>query len=155
MWDTVLLLMVRRQHKPQSFKRFRQPLKRLNTHTRDRAGRGVYRLIQRLDGFVSIDSPYEKDAVATTKPFTFEGKNLTLNIDTDATGYSQVGLLHENGEPIQGYSLEDCIYINGDFIDTKVEWLGRGTDISHLAGKPIQLVFRMRGSKLYAMQFVD
>ena len=37
MWDTVLLLMVRRQHKPQSFKRFRQPLKRLNTHTRDRA----------------------------------------------------------------------------------------------------------------------
>jgi len=122
---------------------------------RNKAGQAVYRLIQRLDGFVSIDSPYGNEALLKTKPLTFTGKNLTLNIDTEATGYAQVGLLDEHGKPIEGYSLDDCIYINGDFIDTKIQWLGKGSDISKLAGQTIQLVVRMRGSKLYAMQFVD
>jgi hypothetical protein len=36
-----------------------------------------------------------------------------------------------------------------------VEWLGKGFDLSQLAGKPVQLVFRLRGARLYAMQFVQ
>ncbi|MDQ7817956.1 MAG: LamG-like jellyroll fold domain-containing protein [Melioribacteraceae bacterium] len=113
----------------------------------------VYRLVQRLDGFISIDSPYEKEAVVKTKPFTFEGNRLTLNIDTDAAGYAQVGFLDEYGNPVEGFSVDDCIYINGDFIETEIEWLNKGKDISSLQGKTLQLVFRMRGSKLYSMQF--
>ncbi len=35
----------------------------------------------------------------------------------------------------------------------EVEWLGRGKDVSALAGKTVRLVFRMRGSSLYALQF--
>jgi hypothetical protein len=64
-----------------------------------------------------------------------------------------VGLLDENGRPIEGYTVDDCVYINGDFIETEVEWLGKGTDISPLEGRTVQVVFRMRGTKLYAMQF--
>tara|TARA_R110001583_G_scaffold195374_1_gene372379 strand:+ start:25918 stop:28401 length:2484 start_codon:yes stop_codon:yes gene_type:complete len=120
---------------------------------KDLDGRGVYRLVQRLDGFVSIDSPYDKEVEMVTKPFTFEGDYLSLNIDTDAAGYTQVGILDENGNPIKGFSVDDCIYVNGDFFDKKVEWLNTGTDVSELKGKTIQLVYRMRGSKLYAMQF--
>lgn len=123
--------------------------------TRDHAGRGVYRLIQRLDGFVSMDSPYGYETTVITKPLIFSGNRLELNIDTDAMGYAQVGFLDRNGEPIQGYSVDDCIYINGDFIRAEVEWLDKGTDVSPLAGQPVQVVFRMRGSKLYAMQFVS
>jgi len=123
--------------------------------TRDEAGRGVYRLVQRLDGFVSMDSPYEKDTTVITKPFVFDGNCLELNIDTDAMGYAQVGFLDQNGSPIPSYSVNDCIYINGDFIRTEVEWLNTGTDVVALAGQTVQLVFRMRGSKLYAMQFVS
>lgn len=115
----------------------------------------VFRLVQRLDGFISIDSPYEKEAVVKTKPFTFEGNRLTLNIDTDAAGYAQVGFLDENGKPVEGYSVNDCIYINGDFIEKEIEWLGKGKDVSSLNGKTVQLVFRMRGSKLYSMQFIN
>ena len=115
----------------------------------------VFRLVQRLDGFISIDSPYDKEAIVKTKPFTFEGNRLTLNIDTDAAGYAQVGFLDESGKPVEGFSVDDCIYINGDFIDTEVEWLNIGKDISSLQGKTLQLVFRMRGSKLYSMQFVN
>lgn len=112
----------------------------------------LYRYVQRLDGFVAAEAAYTGGTLKT-KPFRFEGNRLMLNIDTGATGYAQVGFLDEHGAPIPGYSTDDCVYINGDFIETPVEWLGRGTDVSPLAGKTVQLVFRMRGTKLFAMQF--
>lgn len=140
--------------------------------------RAVFRLVQRLDGFISLDSPYEKEEYVTTKPFVFEGNRLTLNIDTDAVGYTQVGFVDENDNPIEGFSVDDCIYINGDFTEEEVEWIqnrhdfddvaiGEGEpteilkkvkttkDVSSLQGKVVKLVFRMRGTKLYAMQFVQ
>lgn len=144
---------------------------------RDPAGRAVYRLVQRLDGFVSMDSPYDREATIITKPFVFAGSRLTLNIDTDAMGYAQVGFLDQGGKPIPGFSVNECIYINGDFIRTDVEWIKNmedlgdfrvvsedyeafskqvisSADVSELQGQTVQLVFRMRGTKLYAMQFV-
>jgi hypothetical protein len=123
--------------------------------TRDNAGRGVYRVVQRLDGFVSLDSPYDTEAGLVTKPFTFTGNTLQLNIDTEAAGYAQVGFIDENGKPVEGFSVDDCVYINGDFIDGAVEWLHKGADVSALQGKTVRLVFKMRGSKLYALQFVN
>ncbi len=125
-----------------------------SAHTRDPGGRGVYRLVQRLDGFVSLDSPYDREVTVVTRPLVFEGDTLQLNIDTDALGYAQVGLMDERGEAIEGFSVDECLYINGDFVATDVEWL-TGKDVSRLAGRTVQLVFRMRGSKLFAMQFVN
>lgn len=139
--------------------------------------RSVIKLNQRIDGFVSIDSPYEKEVYATTKPFIFDGDKLHLNVDTDAAGYVQVGFIDEDGNDIPGFSVDDCIYINGDFVDYEVEWMKNrqeiekisndneelgetfssevksSTAVSELKGKTVQLIFRMRGSKLYAMQF--
>jgi hypothetical protein len=114
----------------------------------------VFRVIQRLDGFVSADTTYTGGMLAT-RPLTFQGNRLALNIDTGATGYAQVGILDERGKPIDGFGVDDCVYINGDFIDAEVEWLNKGTDVSSLAGKPVQLVFRSRGTKLYSLQFVS
>ena len=82
-----------------------------------------------------------------------EGDRLELNVDTDAAGYLQVGFTDEGGRPIEGYSVDDAVYVNGDFVDAEVEWLGRGTDVFALAGRTVRLVFRLRGAKLYAMQF--
>jgi hypothetical protein len=102
-----------------------------------------------------------------------------LNIDTDAAGYAQVGFLDETGKPIKGFGVDDCVYINGDFIETEVEWFpnwkdfkefeGKNfeeigdtqvnvklqRDLSSLEGKTVQVVFRLRGCKLYAMQFAE
>jgi hypothetical protein len=143
-----------------------------------RAEQAVYRVVQRLDGFVSADAPYDREGIIITVPFVFEGNRLVLNIDTEAAGYAQVGFLDENGKPIAGFSVDDCVYINGDFIATEVEWIkgmegytrSRPTnqmeavqffqsvrtsaDVSPLAGKVVRLMFRLRGAKLYAMQFV-
>ncbi|HWB83198.1 MAG TPA: LamG domain-containing protein [Bryobacteraceae bacterium] len=112
----------------------------------------LYRLVQRLDGFVALEAPYS-GGTFTTKPLTFEGARLRLNINTEATGYAQVGIETADGKPIPGYSLDDSVYINGDFIDTPVEWLHHGSDVSSLEGRPVRLVFRMRGARLFAMQF--
>ena len=124
-------------------------------HTQDPDGRGVYRLVQRLDGFISLDSPYGHETTVVTRPLTFEGDRLQLNVDTDAVGYLQVGFLDERGQPIEGYTVDDCVYVNGDFIAKEVDWLATGADVSPLAGRTVQVVFRMRGAKLYAMQFVE
>ena len=115
--------------------------------------RAVIRLVQRIDGFVSLDSPYDKTAVAITKPIIFKGKKLVLNVDTDAAGYLQVGFLGMDDKPIKGFSTDECIYINGDFIEKEVEWIDKGSDLSELEGKPVKLVFKMRGAKLFSFQF--
>ena len=125
------------------------------TQAKVKPRRGIFRVVQRLDGFVSVNTPYEATGTLVTKPLTFDGNRLLLNVDTDATGYVQVGLLDEKGQPIPGYSVDDCVYINGDFVDKEVEWLGKGTDLSAFRGRAIQVVYRMRGSKLFAMQFVQ
>jgi hypothetical protein len=114
----------------------------------------VFRVVQRLDGFISADTPYTGGSL-TTRPLTFEGNRLVLNIDTGATGYAQVGILDEKGKPIEGFGVDDCVYINGDFTETEVEWLNKGTDISALADRAVQLVIRSRGTKLYSLQFVN
>jgi hypothetical protein len=113
----------------------------------------LIRLVQRLDGFVAAEADYTGGTL-TTRPLKFNGDRLRLNIDTGAVGYAQVGFLDETGKPIPGYTVDDCVYINGDFTGTSVEWTKRGTDVSDLAGRIVQVVFRMRGTKLYAMQFV-
>jgi len=119
----------------------------------DATRRAVYRAVQRLDGFVSADTPYTGGEF-TTKLFTFEGNRLVLNIDTAAAGYAQAGVLDEQGKEVPGYAVDDCVYINTDSTHAEVEWLHKGKDVSALQGRPVRLRFRMRGAKLYSMQFV-
>ncbi len=112
----------------------------------------LYRVQQRLDGFVSADTPYTGGQLVS-RPFRFQGSRFKLNINTGATGYAQVGFLDEAGQPIRGFSTEDCIYINGNAVEYEVEWLRQGKDVSALAGRTVQLIFNLRGTKLYALQF--
>lgn len=114
----------------------------------------LIRLIQRVDGFVAAEGAYT-GGTFKTRPLRFQGKRLKLNVDTGAVGFAQVGFLDEAGRPIPGYSMDECIYINGDFLETPVEWIEKGADVEPLEGKVVQLVFRLNGTKFYAMQFGD
>ncbi len=115
--------------------------------------RAIFRVVQRLDGFVSADAPYTGGTMET-RPFVLSGKKLVLNVKTEATGDVQVGIEDAEGKPIPGYAVDDCIYVNTDDVAATVPWLNKGSDVSSLAGKAVQLVFCMRGAKLFAMQFV-
>jgi hypothetical protein len=107
------------------------------------------RVIQRLDGFVSLDAGKSTGA-AVTRPLTFEGNKLTLNVA--ATGKVLVEVQDEKGSAIPGFSMADCDPIQTDSIRHVVSWKG-STNLSRLAGKSVRLKFKMQDAKLFALQF--
>ncbi|HVZ65666.1 MAG TPA: LamG-like jellyroll fold domain-containing protein [Lacunisphaera sp.] len=117
-------------------------------------GNHIYRLVQRLDGFVAIVAPVGAAGRIVTRPLIFSGRRLELNVDPGQAGVVRVGLLDSNGAPIAGYSLADCVPIRANSTAGKVAWQGRGDDVSALAGRPVQLVVELAGASLYALQFV-
>ncbi len=105
----------------------------------------------RLDGFVSVQAT-RKGGELVTKPIRFSGRKLVLNFSSSAAGDVRVELLDEKGWPISGYGLDDCPPIFGDAIERPVTWRS-GADLSHLAGKTVQVRFVLRDADLFAYQF--
>ena len=105
----------------------------------------------RLDGFVSVNAPY-KGGELVTRPLTFQGGRLVLNVSTSAVGGVKVEIQDPAGKPIPGFALEDCTEIWGDEIERIVAWKG-GHDVSKLAGTPVRLRFVMHDADLYSIRF--
>ncbi len=106
----------------------------------------------RLDGFVSINAPMSGGELIT-KPLIFEGNQLLINFSTSAAGGIKVEIQDENGNPVPGYTENDCPEIFGDTVSGAVYWEGKGTDVASLQGKVIKLRFILKDSDLYSLQF--
>ena len=117
------------------------------------ASTSVRRYAIRIDGFVSAHAPAAGGEIIT-RPLVFEGGNLTLNLATSGAGSVQVEIQDANGNPIKGYTLDDCPEIYGDDICYTVRWKQKGGDLRPLAGKPVRLHFVLKDADLYAFQFV-
>ena len=115
---------------------------------------GVFRVEQRIDGFISLDFAYEGGTVVTA-PLTFAGNRLVLNINTSATGEARVAVLDADGNEIPGYGLRDARYMNGNYLEKTVQWREGAVDLGKLAGKPVRLCFECRGTKLYSFRFIE
>jgi hypothetical protein len=123
-----------------------------NTYGQPPSKPGMYKLycaIQRLDGFVSADAPYEGGSFVTPD-LIYKGKTLLLNIDTFGTGEAMVEILEPNTHRI----LVTSKTIKGNFISKQVDWVSTN-NIGPWAGKVIELRFTMRNAKLYAFQFAE
>jgi len=107
----------------------------------------------RIDGFVSVSAPMAGGEIVT-RPLVFEGGNLALNLETSAAGGVRVELQDADGEPIEGYALEDCPPIYGDHLRHVVRWSGVGGDLRPLEGRPVRLRFVLHDADLYSFQFV-
>lgn len=105
----------------------------------------------RLDGFVSVQAPM-RGGEFVTKPFLFEGTQLTLNVSTSAAGGVHVEMQDASGQPLSGFSLSESVEIIGDEIERVVRWK-QGSDVGPLAGQPIRLRFVMQDADLYALRF--
>jgi len=116
-------------------------------------GEGIFRAVQRLDGFVSVDSDYVGGGFVTP-PITFEGDRLMLNAGCHGLGGIVVEIQDLWGKPLDGYTLDDTVTIVRNGVNQEIWWKA-GPDVGELAGKPIRLNFRMRSAKLYAFQFVN
>lgn len=124
---------------------------REDTH-RGTGGRSrIVRYVQRLDGFTSLQA-HAKPGWLRTRPFTFRGDRLELNVA--ARGFVRVGLLDETGNEIPGFTAQDCDPIQTDAMRHTVTWNG-DADVSRLSGRPVRLQMEMQESDLYAFQFVS
>ena len=108
----------------------------------------LYRHVIRLDGFASYHADYEKKTLVT-KPFMFEGNNLTLNFKTSGRGYIYVRVLDFYGKPLDGYTSHE---IFGDAYDRPVIFPGCA-ELFRLEGMPIRLEFTMSEADVYSMSF--
>lgn len=113
----------------------------------------IRRFALRIDGFGSIHAKAEQGE-ALTKPLTFQGKELSLNVSTSSAGVVYVELQDESGAPIPGFTAEDCDPIYGDYLDFRVTWHG-SADVSKLAGKTIKLRFKLYEADIYSLKFEE
>ena len=62
-----------------------------------------------------------------------------------------MGLLDFEGEPIEGYTMEECSPITGDATDMKVSWPG-GPDLASAleSNEHVRLKLEMRKAQLYS-----
>jgi len=105
----------------------------------------------RIDGFSSIHAKLSQGEFKT-KPITFSGKELSLNVATSAAGWVQVEIQSPDGQPVPGYSVADCDLVYGDSLDRRVSWKGN-TRVENLIGRPVVLRFVMRESDVYSLKF--
>ncbi|NUQ62090.1 MAG: hypothetical protein HUU20_06360 [Pirellulales bacterium] len=112
----------------------------------------LQRLTFRTDGLAAVHAGYQPGELVT-KPVTFEGRQLTLNMSSSAAGGVFVEIQDAAGRPIPGFTLAECHELNTDDLARAVSWKN-GSDVSTLAGKPIRLRFRLKDADLFALQFV-
>ena len=132
-----------------------------------RAGEAIFRAVQRLDGFVSVDAG-QRGGEFTTPVLTFAGSRLMLNAACHGLGEIWVEIQDEHGMPIPGFAhksvppwasaeqraVSDTVSVDRNGTAQEVWWKG-GPDVSALAGRPVRLRFVMRSAKLFAFQFTD
>jgi hypothetical protein len=114
-------------------------------------GEGVFRVVQRLDGFVSLDAD-RLGGEFTTPQLVFTGGRLALNAACHGLGEVWVEVQDDQGRPLPGYSETDAVSIDRNGTAQEVWWTG-GPDVSPLAGRPVRLRFIMRSAKLHGFQF--
>ncbi len=105
----------------------------------------------RMDGFASMHAKLQEGEF-TTKPITFTGKELSLNVATSAAGMVKVELRNLDGTPIPGFTLDECDLIYGDSVDRRVSWKG-SKSVESLIGKPVVVRMVLREADVYSMIF--
>jgi hypothetical protein len=111
----------------------------------------IRRYTLRIDGFVSLHVPLGGGEL-TTKPFTFAGNQLRLNISTSAGGGARVEMQSPDGHPLEGFGLDDCTEVIGDDLAFPVRWRG---DVGAVAGQPVRLRFVLRDADIYSYGFTQ
>jgi hypothetical protein len=101
----------------------------------------------RRDGFASMDAGQDEGTL-TTRPLSFNGKHLFVNVECPE-GALRVGLLDEENRPIAPFTLENCVPVETDSTLCHVTWKNAG-DVQRLSGRPIRLRFTLTKGKLFS-----
>ena len=102
----------------------------------------------RRDGFVSLDAGLQPGRV-TTRPLTFQGKELFVNAEIGVDGYLKAEWQDTSGVAIAGYRMNDCQAVQGDVTGGKVRWRNAGR-IDRSDDNSLRLVFELKNANLYS-----
>jgi hypothetical protein len=91
--------------------------------------------VLRLDGFASVNAPYQGGSVVT-RPIQFQGEVLRINNSNSAVGSIRVEIQDMNGTAITGFTATDCLEIYGDELHRTVKW--REVQLRQLQGTTIR-----------------
>jgi len=106
----------------------------------------------RLDGFVSLKGGVEWGSVLT-RPFVVNGKELRINTDSWRGRVLTEVLDASDGQPLEGFTKDDCIPAIIDSIDEPVRWRTQRA-LSPLSGRTVLLRFHLWPAPLFAYWFV-
>jgi len=120
-------------------------------HRKERADGVIYRHVQRIDGFVSLDLP-AAGGRAEVRDVEVDGPRLFANLDTGALGTVRIGLRDEAGRPVPGYGIEDCDPIRTNATRAPVTWRGRA-DTAPLWGRTLRLEIVGDRAKVFSLFF--
>ncbi len=109
------------------------------------------RLSLRPWGFAGIHGSHRGGDVVT-RPLTFGGRELRVNVSTSAVGSVAVELQDAEGNPVPGFALDAATPFYGDRLDQPMAWKEQA-DVSALAGRPVRLRFRLRDADVFAFRF--
>jgi len=101
----------------------------------------------RRDGFASMNAGKEAGSL-TTRPLTFSGKHLFVNVDCPK-GELRVEILNREGEPIAPFTQARCQPIEEDATLIRVDW-DTGDDLAALIGQQVRFRFTLRQGALYS-----
>ena len=104
----------------------------------------------RRDGFVSMHAGKD-EGILITEPVIFDGKYLFVNADVKGeNSYLGVEILDDQGNPISGYTLKDCLTAkNEDSTKLMIEWKSKD-NVTSLKGTPIRFKFYLKDGDLYS-----
>ena len=104
----------------------------------------------RLDGIACLTAPFS-GGTWTSKPFSFTGRNLSINFATSAAGSIKIELQDMKGTPLEGFKLEDAPELIGNEIDRQVLW--RSDRELPQSSQPVRLHMQMKDAELYSLLF--
>lgn len=102
--------------------------------------------VLRRDGFCSMTA--NNQGILTTRPVSFSGKYLFVNVNS-AAGSLSVEILDENNNVIDGFSAANCKPVSINSTIYQMEWTGKN-DLSSLTGKTVKFRFIINNADLYA-----
>jgi len=101
----------------------------------------------RRDGFASMDAG-DSEGSLTTRPISFNGKHLFVNVDTPQ-GELKAEVLDDSGRVIEPFTRENCASVTADRTLQIVSWKGVD-DLSRVSGRPVKFRFHLSRGRLYA-----
>lgn len=104
-------------------------------------------LTLRRDGFASMDAG-EEPGTLTTRPLTFRGSHLFVNVDASG-GELRAEVLDVAGQVVKPYTRQACQAVSVDKTLARVTW-NNAPELTALRGKPVRFRFHVKAAKLYA-----